>query len=331
MTPANSFDETAVSWPVDGIDVEATLTRPPGDGPFPAVIMVAGSGPTDRNWNTPLLPGTNGSAALLARALTGIGFVTLRYDKIASGPHARENVAQMMGRISLQSHLDELAGGVELLAGREDVNSDRVFILGNSEGCLHAVNYQAHTPDSPAAGLVLTAPPGRPAGALARSQIAAQLAPVPGGEQLMATYDAAMADFLAGRPVQADPDLPEGLRNLIMSVTDPANQPFARELWGTDPLVWLAEVVEPVLVVIGKKDIQVDWQTDGPLFEALAGRHPNIAIVYPEDANHVLKHEPRNRSQVTPADAAMTYNADGLILNAEALQAITGWLSRVSA
>jgi fermentation-respiration switch protein FrsA (DUF1100 family) len=147
----------------------------------------------------------------------------------------------------------------------------------------------------------------------------------------MATYDAAMADFLAGRPVQADPDLPEGLRNLIMSVTDPANQPFARELWGTDPLVWLAEIAEPVLVVIGKKDIQVDWQTDGPLFEALAGRHPNIAIVYPKDANHVLKHEPRNRSQVTPADAATTYNADGLILNAEALQAITGWLSSVSA
>ena len=63
-TPSNNYDEQ-VSWKVDDIDVEATLTKPTGGGPFPAIAMVAGSGPTDRNWNSPLIPGTNGSAALL--------------------------------------------------------------------------------------------------------------------------------------------------------------------------------------------------------------------------------------------------------------------------
>ena len=76
MTQTSPLDETVVSWPVDGIAIEATLTRPRGDGPFPAVIMVAGSGPTDRNWDTPLLPGANGSAALLASALSWL-LVTL--------------------------------------------------------------------------------------------------------------------------------------------------------------------------------------------------------------------------------------------------------------
>ena len=58
-----------------------------------AVVFVAGSGPTDRNWCSPLLPGTNGSGKLLAEALASQGFVTLRYDKLASGPHVKENIS----------------------------------------------------------------------------------------------------------------------------------------------------------------------------------------------------------------------------------------------
>ena len=54
----NSFD---VTWELDGITMEGTVVRPDGDGPFPAVVLVAGSGPTDRDWCSPLLPGTNGS------------------------------------------------------------------------------------------------------------------------------------------------------------------------------------------------------------------------------------------------------------------------------
>ncbi len=95
------FEDQPVSWQVDEIDVNASLTRPDGDGPFPAIVMVAGSGPTDRNWNSPLIPGTNGSAALLAQALTAQGFITLRYDKRASGPKGQENAARLMGKIQL--------------------------------------------------------------------------------------------------------------------------------------------------------------------------------------------------------------------------------------
>jgi pimeloyl-ACP methyl ester carboxylesterase len=137
-------------WPVDSIEVHASLTRPAGQGPFPAIVIVAGSGPTDRNWNTPLLPGSNDS----------------------------------------------------------------------------------------------------------------------GAEQLEA-YDRAVADFVAGQSPQLAPTLLEGLRNLILSITQPANLPFACELWVANPLALLAAVTVPVLILIGKKDIQVDWQTDGPLFAAL--------------------------------------------------------------
>src|SRR3712207_8583889 len=58
---SSSLGESPVSWMLDGITIDATLTRPRGESPFTAVVIVAGSGPTDRNWNTPLLPGSNGS------------------------------------------------------------------------------------------------------------------------------------------------------------------------------------------------------------------------------------------------------------------------------
>ena len=105
---------------------------------------------------------------------------------------------------------------------------------------------------------------------MARGQIAAQLAAVPGGDAMLAAYDAAMADFAAERPVKIDESLPETLRMVIGAATAPHNLPFARELWVTDPIQLAASITVPLLVIIGKKDVQVDWQVDGSRWEALA-------------------------------------------------------------
>jgi pimeloyl-ACP methyl ester carboxylesterase len=289
--------------------------------------MVAGSGPTDRNWNTPLLPGSNGSAALLAQALTQAGFVTLRYDKRAAGPQGKENAMRLMGKISEQGHLEELAGGVRLLAGRDDVDSRRLFALTNSEGCIHALNYQIQAAAGPRlAGLLLTSAPARPIGVVAHSQVAAQLAAVPGGEQILMAYDTAIQDFMAGREVKIDPSLPEGLRNLILSVSAPINQPFSRELWMADVAELLPRVDCPVLVLLGKKDIQVVWELDSPIFEELIKKQANVKLAYAENANHVLKHEPRPLKELSMADIMASYNADTSRLDEQALELILGWL-----
>jgi uncharacterized protein len=162
MSTQSSLSEAQISWILDGITIRATLTRPPGEGPFPAVVFVAGSGPTDRDWNTPLVPGTNGSAALLAQVLTANFYITLRYDKRVSGSHAQENAHRLAGSITMQGHAAELAGAIDLLANRADVDSQRIFVLANSEGCIHALNEQLHTPAYSCAGLILTAAPARP-------------------------------------------------------------------------------------------------------------------------------------------------------------------------
>lgn len=326
MTELTKIIETPVTWLVEEIEVNATLTIPPGNGPFPAVLMVAGSGPTDRNWNSPLIPGTNGSAALLARVLNDAGYVTLRYDKRASGANTNVDLSLMMGKISKQGHVDELAGGMKLLASHKDVDKDHIFALTNSEGCLHAMNYQLQAGPLPFAGLLLTSAPARPVGEVAHSQIAAQLAAVPGGEKILASYDQAISDFLAGKPVKIDESLPEGLRDVIMSVINPINQPFSRELWMMDVSKLIVGIHEPVLILLGKKDIQVVWQTDGPIFEGMVEKQANIKLAYAENANHVLKYEPKPLTELTMTEIMYSYNPESGRLDDQAVETITSWL-----
>ncbi len=320
-------ESSEVSWPLDDTTVYATLVKPSGVGPFPGVVMVAGSGPTDRDWGSPLLPGPNGSARLIAEALAQAGIASLRYDKRVSGPHANENVPKLIGKLTMQSHVDELAGAVRMLADQAYVRRDRIFAVANSEGTLHALNYQLENPAIPFAGLVLIAPPGRPVGVVARMQLAEQAAALPNGQALLALYDEAIARFLAGEPANPDSALPEGVRMLVQALQSPANRPFARELWMADAAPLLAQADVPTLVIIGKKDIQVDWQADGePLKRAAAGR-ANVTFLFPENANHILKQESRPRSQLTAADVTAGYNAPDARLDPEALADMLSWLA----
>jgi hypothetical protein len=219
---------TDLSWQLDGITMYGTFTRPDGAGPFPAVVMVAGSGPTDRNWTSPLLPGSNGSAALLAEEFAAAGIASLRYDKRASGPHVMENLPAMIGRISMRSHLDELVAAVTAVAARSEVDASRVAGLGNSEGCLHVLHYATSEQAVPFAGIVLAAPPGRSVGDVLLTQLRMQLGLAPGGGELFPLVEQAADRYSAGEPMDADPRLPEQVRMVLASFETPANLPFAR-------------------------------------------------------------------------------------------------------
>ena len=325
MTETQEYNSEEVTWDVDGITVYGTLSRPAGTEPHPAIVFVAGSGPTDRDWCSPLLPGTNCSGRLLADALAEKGFVTLRYDKRAAGPHVRENLPRLVGKMSMQGHVDELTGAVTTLVSTPNVDPSRLFALTNSEGAIHALHYQLQAPRHRCKGLVLTGAPGRPVGLVARDQLLAQVAPLPNRDELMKRYDACIEAFVVGRPMVPDASLPDGVKDLLRSLETPVNLPFARELWVEDPAELIARVSEPILVVIGKKDIQVDWRKDGGALETATAWNKNGTFVYPENADHVLKHEPRARQELTAADVGAHYNAEGRVLDPDALSVITEW------
>jgi pimeloyl-ACP methyl ester carboxylesterase len=305
-----------------------TLVRPAGDGPFPAVVFVAGSGPTDRDWCSPLLPGSNGSARLLADQLADAGIASLRYDKRVSGPRVLENAQALFGKLTMQSHLDELSAAISVLAEQSSVDGDRIAGFGNSEGTLHLLHYAAQPRDVSLAGLILAAPPGRPLGAILRAQLALQAAQVPGGDALVPLVEAALVRYEAAEPINPDPRIPESVRMVLASFETPANQPFARELFTEDAAAALANVTIPTLVVIGRKDVQVDAVADGGPLQQTAAGMDNVTFVFPDNANHVLKQDLRSPAEVLAAPG-IGYNEDDTKLDPEALETIIAWLNQV--
>ena len=317
-----------VSWQLDGITMYGTIARPGGDGPFPAVALVAGSGPTDRDWCSPLLPGTNGSGRLFAEAFADAGFASMRYDKRASGPHAVQNVTKLIGRVSMQSHRDELIAAVDILAAQDFVDASRIVGLGNSGGALHVLHYATSAQDVPFAGIVLAAPPGRAVGEVVLSQLALQAAQVPGGAELVPAVRAAAERYKAGQPMDLDPRLPDNVKMVLASFEAPANLPLARELWAEDAAGSLPKVKIPVLVLIGMKDLQVDVHADGePLKKAAAGM-ANVTFSFPPNANHVFREDTRSAAEVSAAPGN-GYNEPGTRLDPESLKTILAWLGRI--
>ena len=144
---------------------------------------------------------------------------------------------------------------------------------------------------------------------------------------MLALYDAAITRFLAGEPMAPDPALPEGVQMLLKSLEAPINLPFARELWMADAVPLLRQVDVPVLVIIGKKDLQVDWQADGELLQRAAAGYEKVTFLFPENANHVLKEELRPRSELVPAQMTESYNGPDTRLDPQALASILEWLA----
>lgn len=323
-----STEDKEVSWKVFDIPMYGTITAPADMEAHPAVVLIAGSGPTDRNWCSPLLPGTNGSAKLLAQALASQGFVTLRYDKVASGPHVRENIPKLIGKISMQSHIEELTGAIEALTSEKNFDKSNLFVLTNSEGAIHAVNYQLQAKNNRFKGLVLTGAPGRTISEVSRSQVFNQIRALPNAETIMKNYDAAVEQFLANKPMVVDASIPEGIKFLLNSLETPANLPFARELWTYSLPEYIAKINQPILVLIGKKDIQIDWKADGGLLEKATAEKATVTFVYPEGANHVLKHEETPIEELNAQSAALHYNAPDAKLDVATANAISDWLKK---
>ena len=324
------IEDKEVTWRALDIPENGTLTKPSNNASHPAVILLAGSGPTDRNWCSPLLPGTNGTAKILAESLASRGFVTLRYDKLGSGPHVKENLPKFSGKVSMQTFLDELAGAVETIVSEKNVDGDHLFALTNSEGAIHAVNYQLQAKSNRFRGLVLTGPPGRAVGEVARSQLLQQGKSLPDATTIIGQYDEAIVEFLAGKPMTMDPSLPEGLKMVLRSLENPNNLPFSRELWAYSLPERVAKAGDPVLVVIGKKDIQVNWKVDGKALEDATAGKTAVSFAYPENANHVLKHEALPIEELTAQYVGAHYNAPDAKLDEETASTILGWLCKRS-
>ncbi len=295
--------ESEVSFDAAGMTVHGTLTLPSGAGPHPAVLLIAGSGPTDRNWNSPLLPGDNGSAALIARGLAEQSVATLRYDKRGTG---KTGVPQA---VTWEDYLAEQQAALAFLRTQPQVGGDTLFVAGHSEGASHALKLASAEGDA-LKGVILLSPAGRPLKVVVMDQLTAQLRaalPPEAAEAELANMDEAFTAIANGEDVdpKAATQIP-GLQGLLMAFQAPASVGFARELLVFDSQAAFKSLPHRTLILSGEKDLQVSAERDvKPL---AAARPQGTLLVLIPDADHVLKAEPTPVEQLG-AQAGLRYNA----------------------
>lgn len=314
-----------VQFAAAGMTIHGTVDRPPGDGPFPAVVLVAGSGPTDRDWKNPLLPGENGSAALLSAELARRGVVVLRYDKRGTG-----ETGMPTAPIAWSDYLAEIGEATRLLASQPFVDPERIHVAGHSEGGTHVLRL-AQNPPQPLASVILLSTAGRSLHDIVVWQIGEQIRASGLNEQAARAEIEALEQALHAieRGESVDPSqvgqLP-GVQQFVGALQNPQSVEFARELLAFDPIAAFQNLDLPVLVLSGARDLQVDPQLDAkPLADAAraAGRPTELVIV--PTADHVLKHEETPREQLN-ATAGLRYNEEGRKLADGVVDAIVDWI-----
>jgi len=338
-----SFQSHDVQWPVlnGEFTVHATLTTPtiiPNE--VNAILLVAGGGPTNKDWCFNTLPFKNGSAKLLAELLAPQGYVTLRFNKLACSVSGPEMADKLALRLNMQAHVEELACAVNFLKSEYAGKLKKIIALANSEGCIHVVNYQLNDAQRKFDAMILTGMPGRKCGEVAYEQMATRMAKLPNVEECLAIYKEIVNDFLNGEPLNSEKAdaLPAPIGQMLGSfMYDPINSPLMRELFEYDPAgnlaIAVAKTKSPLLVIIGKLDAQVNWKADGKMIEeAVKGldqsSREKVKFLYAENANHVLKHEEKGEF-ASMEEAQANYNAEGRKLDEEVFDGITQWLKEI--
>ena len=224
--------------PVD-TSLHSTLLLPKEtEKQMPVVLFISGSGPTDRDGNSPMLPGKNNSLLMLAEGLAMNGIASLRYDKRGVGESAKAMVAE--ADLRFETYIDDAVAFCEQL--RADKRFSAVVIAGHSEGSLIGM---VAAKRCNASGFISIAGAGRPAADILRTQLAGKLPP-----ELATQSDAILKDLEAGSTTDKPPVE-------LSALYRPSVQPYLISWFRYDPAKSIAALSVPVLIVQGTTDIQV--------------------------------------------------------------------------
>jgi len=324
--PPFSYREEEVSFasPGTGVTLAGSLTLPKGTGPFPSAVLIAGSGPQDRDEaianHRPFL--------LIADALTRKGIAVLRYDKRGIGKSTGNLDAATTMDLAADAH-----AALDYLKSRKEVDVSHVGLIGHSEGAIIAPYLAAHTQD--VAWMVLLAAPaskgedillqqsesiGR-AGGLGEGQLEASL----GFDE--AAYDLVRNEKDTGVLSQKLVELvkssgldsalpPAALEMQLRTLTSP----WFRFFLDYDPLPNLKNVKCPVLALYGQKDLQVSAKLNMPLLQKALEDAGNKEVEVRElpELNHLFQHAYLG----TPSE----YSAIEETFSPEALNLVVGWV-----
>ncbi len=276
-----------------GIRLAGTLSIPDGVGPFPAVVLICGSGPETRDEEVM----GHRIFLVLADALSRRGIAVLRYDK--------RGVGESTGNYATAT-LTDFAADAEaaraFLVSRPEIAPDRVGLVGHSEGGAVAPMLAVRDPST--RFVVLMAAPGMRIGQLLRLQTA-KIAKASGASdadiaRMQAFFEKLYVDLAAAEGDEqalavAKADVAEAVANKVIpaanagAIAAMVTSPWAREAFAYDPIPALRLLKLPVLALNGSLDLQVPADEDlGPIRAALQG-NPLATIVELPNLNHLFQ------------------------------------------
>ncbi len=262
-------EEVSYAGGAADVKLAGTLTLPEGKGPFPAVLLITGSGPQNRDeelmGHQPFL--------VLADYLTRRGIAVLRVDDRGVGGSTGD-----FGAATSRDFADDVLAGVQFLKSRKEINPKQIGLVGHSEGGLIAPMVSARSKD--VAFVVLLAGPGTPGEAIIQQQteliLKANGMAAEGIAQSL-VLQARMFEILRQEPdaARAEQQLTEAVQQATAAMTDAQQQasglagdgartlakrlntPWFRFFLTYDPRPTLRQVKVPVLALNGEKDLQV--------------------------------------------------------------------------
>lgn len=248
--------------------LRGTLTRV-AEASAPVVLILPGSGPTDRDGNNPF--GIRAATYRhLSDDLAAEGVTSIRIDK--RGMFGSASAVKDANAVTIEDYVDDVRSWVDV--AQRETGAKCVWLLGHSEGGLVALAASDRVPDI--CGLVLVATAGRNMGEVLKDQLRSN----PANAELLPRAMTAIDELSAGRRVAAE-HMPPALAALLPEQV----QGFLISAFRLDPRQLVAAVKKPVLILQGRRDIQVGVKDAQALHDANASSH----LVLLSDTNHVLK------------------------------------------
>ena len=271
---ADSFREEDVvvgsgEWALPG-----TLTLPNGDGPFPAVVLVHGSGPLDRDETV----GPNKPFRDLAWGLASQGIAVLRYEKRTKA-HAQAAAANQNTFTVVDESVDDALEAVALLRQTDGVDPEGVFVLGHSLGGMLAPRIGANDPEI--AGIIMMAGTSRPL----EDVVLEQMDYILNLDGAVSADEQAVLDGVAAQVAR-------------IKALGPSDAGSSEVLLGASPTYWLdlraydppqvaAGLGQPMLILQGERDYQVTLEDLEGWKQVLSSR-PDVTFVTYPDLNHLF-------------------------------------------
>ncbi len=289
--------ETIVQLEIKAATLEGSLLIPEQGTGIPVALIIAGSGPTDRDGNNPAMK--NNSLKLLATELLKNGIASLRYDKRGIGKSREAGLKE--SDLRFENYIEDAKGWIDFLA--KDKRFNQIIVIGHSEGSLIGmIASQGKDVDK----FVSIAGSGQSADKTLKKQLKAQ------PPMVLEIASPIIDKLVQGKTVK-------DINPILHSLFRPSIQPYLISWFKYDPQKEIVKLKKPILIIQGTTDIQVDTKDANMLAEGNKKAEKRII----NGMNHIFKEAELDRLK-----NIQTYNQPESPIKTELIEAISSFIKK---